>query len=54
MDQETVTISLNEKELMQLEGIVLDAEKDEALRFLREVIKEKTDTAQHKVCGPKI
>jgi hypothetical protein len=54
MDQKTVSISLTEKELMQLEAIVLDRDQDEALRFVREVIKVKTDAAQQKICGPKL
>jgi hypothetical protein len=35
------TISLKEEELMRLESIFLDKDKEEALRFLLEVIKPK-------------
>jgi hypothetical protein len=38
---ETTAINLNEEELMRLEGIFMDKNKEEALRFLLEVIKPK-------------
>lgn len=38
---ETTTISLTEEELMRLESIFMDKDKEEALRFLLEVIKPK-------------
>jgi hypothetical protein len=38
---EVTTLSFNEEELMRLEGIFMDKDKEEALRFLLEVIKPK-------------
>ena len=35
------TVSLNDEELMRLEAIFMDKDKEEALRFLVEVIKPK-------------
>ena len=38
---EMTTLSFNEEELMRLEGIFMDKDKEGALRFLLEVIKPK-------------
>jgi hypothetical protein len=38
---EITTLSFNEEELMRLEAIFMDKDKEEALRFLLEVIKPK-------------
>lgn len=38
---EMTTMSLNEEELMRLEAIFMDKDKEEALRFLLEVIRPK-------------
>jgi hypothetical protein len=38
---EMTTLSLNEEQLMRLEAIFRDKDKEEALRFLLEVIKPK-------------
>jgi hypothetical protein len=38
---EMTTLSFNEEELMRLEAIFMDEDKEEALRFLLEVIKPK-------------
>jgi hypothetical protein len=38
---EITTISLNEEELMRLEAIFMDRDKEEALRFLLEVVRPK-------------
>lgn len=38
---ETTTISLTGEELMRLESIFMDKDKEEALKFLLEVIKPK-------------
>lgn len=48
------TVSLDDKELLWLEWIVVDSDKDEALKFVR-MIKEKVEQQQeeHK-CGPRI
>lgn len=48
----SVAITLKDQELLWLEGIVLDGDKDEALKFAK-VIKTKVEEQQeqHK-CGP--
>jgi len=38
---EMTTLSFNEEELMRLEGIFMDKDKEEALRFLLDVIRPK-------------
>jgi hypothetical protein len=38
---ELATLSLTEEEVMRLEGIFMDKDQEEALRFLLEVIKPK-------------
>jgi hypothetical protein len=38
---EMTTLSFNEEELMRLEAIFMDKDKEEAIRFLLEVIKPK-------------
>ena len=38
---ELATLSFTEEEVMRLEGIFMDQDKEEALRFLLEVIKPK-------------
>jgi hypothetical protein len=52
MVEKTVTISLTAKELMDLEAIVVDEDKEEALRFLREVVKKKVFAAEEGHCRP--
>lgn len=52
MVQKTATISLTEQELMDLEVILVDQDKDEALRFLREVIKKKVFATEEGRCKP--
>ena len=39
-------ISFNEEELMELERIIMDKDKDEALRFLEEAIYNKILSSQ--------
>jgi hypothetical protein len=48
----TVTIFLTQEELMDLEVIVVDEDKEEALRFLREVIKKKVFAMEEGHCRP--
>ena len=36
-------ISLNEEDLLKIEQIVIDGDKDEALNFIKEVIKKQVD-----------
>ncbi len=38
---ETITLSFTEEEMMRLEAIFMDKDKEEALRFLLEVMKPK-------------
>ena len=45
-------ISLTEQENQRMEMILLDRDKEEALKFLREVIKEKLKTTKSRPCGP--
>jgi len=45
-------ISLTEQENQRMELILLDRDKEEALKFLREVIKEKLKTPKSRACGP--
>jgi hypothetical protein len=47
------TISLTEQESQRVDAILLDRDKEEALKFLKEVIKEKLKTTQSRACGPK-
>ncbi|MBN1527298.1 MAG: hypothetical protein JW919_06935 [Candidatus Omnitrophica bacterium] len=37
------TINLSEEDLLRIEQIVLDRDKDEALDFIKEVIKKQID-----------
>ena len=46
-------IQLTEQEIQRVEAILLDRDKDEALRFLKDVIKEKLRVATTRACGPK-
>ena len=52
MVEKTVTISLTQRELLDLEAIVVDEDKEEALRFVREVLKWKIDAVQAGHCRP--
>ena len=44
--EEQVTITLTAQELMDLEGILMDRDQEEALRFLKECIKGKVEAAR--------
>jgi len=50
--EEQVTITLNAQELMDLEGILIDRDQEEALRFLKECIKRKVEEARKAHCKP--
>lgn len=50
--EKTVTITLSERELLDLEAILVDEDQTEALRFLREVIKRKVTLAEEGHCRP--
>lgn len=47
------TISLTEQETQRIEAILLDRNKEEALKFLKEMIKGKPKATQSHACGPK-
>jgi hypothetical protein len=47
-----VSVTLDEKQKMWLEQIILDEDKDEALRFLKECIYEKIKGQGQDQCGP--
>ena len=50
---EVVGLSLTQEEVLRLEMILIDEDKDEALRFLKECIKKKIERQldDHK-CSP--
>ena len=50
--KEKVVISLNQKEQLKLEQIIIDNDEKEALEFLRKIIKEKVDKANQEGCIP--
>ncbi|MEW6214773.1 MAG: hypothetical protein AB1478_06145 [Nitrospirota bacterium] len=47
------SISLDDKDLLWLEGIILDRDKDGALKFA-EMIKKKIEEQEGHKCGPRI
>lgn len=47
-----VVISLTDSEQMQVEGIVIDKDRDEALRFLANLLDRIKGHPGH-ACGPK-
>jgi hypothetical protein len=47
------TIMFDERELQVLTAIVVDRDKEGALRFLTEVIWERVKEKEIKACGPK-
>lgn len=46
-------IQLTEEEIQRMEAILLDRDEEEALRFLKDVIKEKLRVTGTRACGPK-
>lgn len=52
MMKEKVFISLNQKEQIWFEQIIIDGNKRQALKFLKEVIKKKVDKANIPKCKP--
>lgn len=50
--KEKIVISLNEKEQVELEQIIIDEDEKQALEFLKEVIKKKVDKADVQGCKP--
>lgn len=49
---QTTVISLTQTELIELEEILVDEDPNEALRFLRQVIKKKVDASKNGHCRP--
>lgn len=49
----TTTVSLDDKDLIWLESIVVDRDKDEALKFA-DMIKRKVEEQEGHKCGPRI
>jgi hypothetical protein len=47
------TIRLTGEEIQRIEAILLDRDKEEALRFLKDVIKERLKVSEGHACGPK-
>jgi hypothetical protein len=45
-----VAVALDEKDLLEIEMIVHDQDKDAALAFVQE-IKRRSDVAQRSICG---
>lgn len=43
-------LALDEKDILEIEMIVRDQDKDEALQFVRE-IKRRIDVSQRNICG---
>jgi hypothetical protein len=46
-------IKLDEQEIQRMEAILLDRDKEEALRFLKDVINGKLRVTATRACGPK-
>lgn len=44
--EEKVVITLRASELVELERILIDRDKDEALRFLKDCVQKKADEAR--------
>lgn len=47
-----VSLTLDDKQKMWLEQIILDEDKDEAFRFLKECIYEKVKAQEQGHCKP--
>ncbi len=52
MLQENTVITLHPEEILRLDAILLDEERDAALDFLATVIKKKVDAASTPHCRP--
>lgn len=50
--KEKIVISLNQKEQIELEQILTDEDEKQALAFLKDVIKKKTNKANAPGCKP--
>lgn len=45
-----ITITLNEKEIRELEQVILDEDMQDAIKFLNE-IKKKVTESEKRICG---
>ncbi len=48
------TIMLNDRELQLLTAVVMDKDKEQALKFLTDVIWDRVKDKDSKACGPKM
>jgi len=48
----SVSLTLNDKQKMQLEQIILDKDKEEAFKFLKEYIYDKIKAQEQSHCKP--
>ena len=46
------TIGLTDQEVQKIQAIIVDRDKEEAFRFLVDVIKERLKTPTSHACGP--
>lgn len=52
MPERIASITLHERDLLELEQILMDHDKDEAFRFTRDVIMRKVEDFQKQHCKP--
>jgi len=50
--KEKVFINLNQKEQIELEQIIIDGNKRQSLKFLKEVVKKKVNKVNAPKCKP--
>ena len=48
-----LVVRFTEQEVQRIEAILLDKDKNEALRFIEEVLKGKLKRTPSTACGPK-
>ena len=46
-------VSLTDQEIQRIEAIITDRDKEEALKFLREMVRKKLRSREGHACGPK-
>lgn len=46
-------VSLTDQEIQRIEPIIMDRDKEEALKFLKEVGRKKLRLREGHACGPK-
>jgi len=50
--EEKVTIILDQKQILELEGIIMDRDKEAALKYLREYVYELVQKKKQGHCKP--